>query len=182
VGALARPAQLLLPLQDAALDRLHRLELLAQRLLALVALPVELRALALVALGFPATRSSSRVILWRSATWPASSAAKRPYPGDAALASDSRSSAARVSSRSGAGRTASKVARRRRLAAVGFFSNAACAAASAAFCSGAGARAAFRASATMPSTATMSGTCGSNSAQPASSSIVAMTERITICT
>ena len=39
------PAQLLLPLDDAALDRLHRFELPAQLLLALVALLVGLGAL-----------------------------------------------------------------------------------------------------------------------------------------
>jgi hypothetical protein len=34
----------------------------------------------------------------------------------------------------------------------------------------------------MPSTATISGACGSSSAQPASSNVAAMTERITIYT
>ena len=111
-------AQLFFALEDTALDRPQRIELLLERLFALVALLVghaRVRCAAR-ARARARRRSSSRATRWRSLTWVESSAAKRPTPGAAASAIGSSSSTARASSRSGGGSVASRVARRSRSA------------------------------------------------------------------
>src|SRR5688572_2261620 len=154
-------AHALLALEDAALDGAQRLELLAQRLLALVAL---LLRVLVVALG-------ARALLCQ----PLHLAREALPLADVRREESGKAAGGRGSSCSGSGSVASNAARRARCDGAGSAAKSRCARASAAFCCATGARATSTAS---PITGSMPGcSCAGSSAHPASTAAAAARKR-----